>query len=70
MAIAKTETRKYDEGTEFLSEGERETFLRTIRNIAETAIKAGCRELLVSDLHTLQALEDKNEANFEEWING
>lgn len=70
MAIAKTEPRKYDEGTEFLSEEERETFLRTVRSIAETAINAGCRELLVSDLQTLQALEDKNEANFEEWING
>lgn len=70
MAITKTETRKYDEGTEFLSEEERGTFLRTIRNIAETAIKAGCRELLVSDLQALQALEEKNEANFEEWING
>lgn len=65
-----TEKINYDEGTEFLSAEERATFLRTIRSIAETAINAGCRELLVSDLRTLQALKDKNEAMFEEWING
>lgn len=65
-----TEKINYDEGTEFLSAEEKTTFLRTVRSIAETAINAGCRELLVSDLHTLQALKDKNEAMFEEWING
>ena len=65
-----TEKINYDEGTEFLSAEEKTTFLRTVRSIAETAINAGCRELLVYDLHTLQALKDKNEAMFEEWING
>lgn len=61
--------RKFDEGTEFLNDEEREAYLKTVRHIADTAIEAGCGKLLVSDLQTLQALEDKNNANFEEWIN-
>lgn len=61
--------RNFDEGTEFLSAEERVTFLRTIRHIADTAINAGCRQLLLADLETINALEEKNDAMFEEWIN-
>ena len=60
----------FDEGTEFLSDEERGTFLRTMRHIADTAINAGCRQLLLADLETINALKEKNEAMFEEWING
>lgn len=70
MVNTETRYRNYDEGTEMLSSEERETFLRTMRHIADTAIEAGCRELLVSDLEIINALEEKNEAKFEEWING
>ena len=38
--------RNFDEGTEFLSAEERGTYLRTMRHIADTAINAGCRQLL------------------------
>lgn len=61
--------KNFDEGTEFLSAGERDTYLRTMRHIAETAINAGCGQLLVSDLQIIHALDEKNEAMFEEWIN-
>ena len=64
-----TRYRNFDEGTEFLSAEERVTFLRTIRHIADTAINAGCRQLLLADLETINALEEKNDAMFEEWIN-
>lgn len=64
-----TRYRNFDEGTEFLSAEERGTFLRTMRHIADTAINAGCGQLLVSDLQIIQALEEKNDAMFEEWIN-
>lgn len=70
MVNTETRYRNYDEGTEFLSAEERETYLRTMRHIADTAIEAGCGELLVSDLEIINALEEKNEAKFEEWING
>lgn len=58
----------YDFGTEFLDTMERDTFLRVLRHIADTAIKAGCRDLLLQDLETLTALEEKNEAMFLEWL--
>ncbi len=61
--------RNFDEGTEFLSAEERVTFLRTMRHIADTAINAGCRQLLLADLETINALEEKNDAMFEEWLN-
>lgn len=64
-----TRYRNFDEGTEFLSAAERGTYLRTMRHIADTAINAGCRQLLLADLETINALEEKNEAMFEEWIN-
>lgn len=64
-----TRYRNFDEGTEFLSAEERGTFLRTMRHIADTAINAGCGQLLVSDLQVINALEEKNDAMFEEWIN-
>ena len=64
-----TRYRNFDEGTEFLSAEERGTFLRTMRHIADTAINAGCRQLLLADLETINALEEKNNAMFEEWIN-
>lgn len=64
-----TRYRNFDEGTEFLSDEERGTFLRTMRHIADTAIESGCRDLLVSDLEIINNLYEKNEAMFEEWIN-
>ena len=70
MTKTETRTKNFDEGTEFLSAEERETFLRTIRHIADTAIESGCRDLLVSDLEIINSLYEKNEAMFEEWING
>ena len=45
-----TRYRNFDEGTEFLSAEERVTFLRTMRHIADTAIDAGCRQLLLAAL--------------------
>ena len=69
MATTKEYIKSFDEGTEFLSAGERDTYLRTMRHIAETAINAGCGQLLVSDLQIIQALDEKNEAMLEEWIN-
>lgn len=65
-----TRYRNFDEGTEFLTAEERDTFLRTIRHIADTAIEAGCRELLVADLEIINSITEKNDAMFEEWING
>lgn len=59
----------FDEGTEFLSAEERATYLRTIRHIADTAINAGCRQLLLADLEIINSLNEKNDAMFEEWIN-
>lgn len=64
-----TRYRNFDEGTEFLSDEERGTFLRTMRHIADTAMESGCRDLLVSDLEIINNLYEKNEAMFEEWIN-
>lgn len=64
-----TRYRNFDEGTEFLSAEERGTYLRTMRHIADTAINAGCRQLLVADLEIINSLNEKNEAMFEEWIN-
>lgn len=61
--------RNFDEGTEFLSAEERATYLRTIRHIADTAINAGCRQLLLADLEIINSLNEKNDAMFEEWIN-
>lgn len=69
MATTKEYTKNFDEGTEFLSAEERNTYLRTMRHIADTAIENGCGQLLVSDLQVIQALDEKNEAMFEEWIN-
>lgn len=60
----------FDEGTEFLSAEERGTFLRTMRHIADTAINAGCRQLFLADLEIINSLKEKNDAMFEEWING
>lgn len=59
----------FDEGTEFLSAEERSTYLRTMRHIADTAINAGCRQLLLADLEIINSLNEKNDAMFEEWIN-
>lgn len=59
----------FDEGTEFLSAEERATYLRTMRHIADTAINAGCRQLLLADLEIINSLNEKNDAMFEEWIN-
>lgn len=64
-----TRYRNFDEGTEFLSAEERGTYLRTMRHIADTAINAGCRQLLVADMEIINSLNEKNEAMFEEWIN-
>lgn len=64
-----TRYRNFDEGTEFLSAEERGTYLRTMRHIADTAINAGFRQLLVADLEIINSLNEKNEAMFEEWIN-
>lgn len=64
-----TRYRNFDEGTELLSAEERATYLRTMRHIADTAINAGCRQLLLADLETINALNEKNDAMFEEWIN-
>lgn len=64
-----TRYRNFDEGTEFLSAEERATYLRTIRHIADTAINAGCRQLLLADLEIINSLNEKNDAMFEEWIN-
>ena len=68
MDTTKMQYAEYDLGTAFLSKEERDTYLRTMRHIADTAINAGCRELLVSDLEIIRALEDKSEALFEEWL--
>lgn len=68
MATTKEYTKSFDEGTEFLSAEERDTYMRTMRHIADTAINAGCGQLIVSDLQVIQALEEKNEAMFEEWL--
>lgn len=64
-----TRYRNFDEGTEFLSAEERGMYLRTMRHIADTAINAGCRQLLLADLEIINSLNEKNEAMFEEWIN-
>lgn len=70
MAIKEITTyRNFDDGTEFLSAEERGTFLRTMRHIADTAINAGCRQLLLADLEIINSLNEKNDAMFEEWIN-
>lgn len=62
--------RNFDEGTEFLSAEERSTYLKTLRHIADTAMESGCRQLLLADLEIINSLNEKNDAMFEEWING
>ena len=59
----------FDFNTEFLSAEERDTYMRVMRHVAETARESGCRDLLVNDLEILTSLEEKNEAMFMEWLN-
>lgn len=51
-----------------LSPEERATYVSTLYSIAQDAIKAQCRDLKVMDLEIKSRLEEKGNANFEEWI--
>lgn len=53
-----------------LSQEEQEMYVSVLYSIAEDAIKAKCKELKVMDLEIKCKLEEKGNANFEEWLHG
>lgn len=47
---------------------EQRAYVSVLYSIAKDAIQAQCRDLKVMDLEIKQKLEEKSNANFEEWL--
>lgn len=51
-----------------LNTEEQRAYVSVLYSIAKDAIQAQCRDLKVMDLEIKQKLEEKSNANFEEWL--